>query len=346
MVISRLFVNNDLLYSRVVICIMSTARMQFIETLSHLFHPRRSNNHRPRLLHTDSYFSFIGISIGFAIFIMASKAINPQLGYILGYASDISVNDVVAQTNVQRATAGLPPLTFNATLAQAANAKAQDMFAKQYWAHKSPEGVEPWAFINGSGYTYVAAGENLARDFMNTGEMINAWMGSPTHKANIMNPRYQEIGIAVVNGSLEGMETTLVVQMFGRPTAETPVAQLTPESAEQVIPAAVQPETVAMEIAETKPALPAPEPTPQPVLASSTLPASTIESSITAFSPLQLSKAFAVAILLVLIGTLAYDWFLMQKNKTVRLTGKNTAHIIYFVAIIFIVIVFKGGFVF
>lgn len=319
--------------------------MQIIETFFHLFHPRRSNNHRPRLLHPDSYFSFIGISIGFALFIMASKAINPQLGYILGYASDISVTDVVSQTNAQRATAGLPALTFNTTLSQAANAKAQDMFAKQYWAHKSPEGVEPWAFINDSGYTYIAAGENLARDFMNTTEMMTAWMGSPTHRANIMNPRYQEIGIAVVNGSLEGMETTLVVQMFGRPTTEKPVAQLTPESAAQVVPN-TQPATVAIEVVNNQPEPQVLLATPQPVLASSTLPASNLESPFSAFSPLQLSKSFALAILVVLIGTLAYDWFLMEKNNTVRLTGKNTAHIIYFVVIIFVVIVFKGGFVF
>jgi hypothetical protein len=160
-----------------------------------------------------------------------------------------------------------------------------------------------------------------------------------------MNPRYQEIGIAVVNGSLEGMETTLVVQMFGRPTAEKPVATIPTESAAQVVPAQ-QPETVAIEVTETQPESSAPDATTQPVLASSSVPASNLESAFAAFSPLQLSKAFALALLVVLVGTLAYDWFLMEKNGTVRLTGKNTAHIIYFVVIIFIVIVFKGGFVF
>ena len=64
---------------------MSTARMQIIETLSHLFHPRRSNNHRPRLLHPESYFSFIGVTLGFALFIIASKAINPQMGLNHGH---------------------------------------------------------------------------------------------------------------------------------------------------------------------------------------------------------------------------------------------------------------------
>ena len=91
------------------------------------------------------------------------------------------------------------------------------MFTDQYWAHTAPDGTEPWTFMHQMGYQYVVAGENLARDFGQTDEMVSAWLASPTHRANIMNPKYQEIGIAVIDGVLEGYETTLVVQMFGTP---------------------------------------------------------------------------------------------------------------------------------
>lgn len=327
--------------------------MQITEILSHLFHPRRSNNHRPRLLHNDSYLSIIGLTFGFALFVLLSKAINPQMGFILGYASDISVTDVVAQTNQQRSAAGIGALTLNQTLSNAAAAKAQDMFAKQYWAHQSPEGKEPWAFISEAGYTYVAAGENLARDFMNTPDMVNAWMASPTHKANIMNPRYEEIGIAVVNGNLQGMDTTLVVQMFGRPTTEQAVPQIS-EQAPATTEVTPQ-ETVALNLSESTPqpsatplATPEPTPTPgvQPVLATSVLTASELEPSKAAFSPLQLSKSFALAILIVLVTTLVYDWYIAHTKGVVRMTGKNSAHIIYLIVVAFIIIVFKGGFIF
>ena len=95
------------------------------------------------------------------------------------------------------------------------------MFNKQYWAHTAPDGKEPWDFMSEAGYSYQVAGENLARDFSTTSAMVAAWMASPTHRANIMNGRYTEIGIAVINGTLEGVETTLVVQMFGTPRSST-----------------------------------------------------------------------------------------------------------------------------
>lgn len=317
--------------------------MQLPDMLSHWFHPRRSNNHRPKLLHAESYLSLIGVTVGFALFIFASKAINPQFGYILGYASDISVFDVVAQTNQERAKAGLAALEYDDTLSQAASAKAADMFAKQYWAHQSPEGKEPWAFINEAGYEYIAAGENLARDFMATPEMIDAWMNSPTHKANIMNPRYQEIGIAVVNGTLQGMETTLVVQMFGRPSTGQ-VAQV-PESAGTTEKPQIEEQPLNIEFSDSEKPL-----TSQPVLSTTSINPGTLESTdqtfLTTFSPVQLSKTFALALLIVLIATLAYDWYLAHVRGTVRMVGKNSAHIIFFVSIVFIVLLFKGGYIF
>lgn len=323
--------------------------MQFTETIVRLFHPQRSNNHRPRLLHVESYLSMIGVVIGFTAFVVLSGRFNSRFGNILGYASDISVGDVITYTNAERARAGLPGLTYNERLSQAAAGKAQDMFAKQYWAHQSPDGVEPWAFINGAGYSYIAAGENLARDFNTTPDMVAAWMASPTHAANIMNARYQEIGVAVVNGNLEGIETTLVVQMFGRPNVQQVAAQTTPEAAQtQEIVSVPAAETVV----ETTPVAGSEVNTvadlglPSTVLAEAAVPAGSITPTRALFSPLELTKAFGMSMLLLIVGTLTLDWYVSHKNGTIRLVGKNFAHIIFFTAICFVLILFRGGFVF
>ncbi len=118
-------------------------------------------------------------------------------------------------------------------LAQAAQSKANDMLAKQYFAHNTPSGETPWTFIKAAGYSYVTAGENLAIDFTEAESIQSAWMNSPGHRANIMNKSFQEIGIGIAKGMYNGHQTTIVVQMFGTPIAQkvelpatpTPVAQ-------------------------------------------------------------------------------------------------------------------------
>jgi hypothetical protein len=140
------------------------------------------------------------------------KLANPD---ILGYATDITVEEILNLVNQERTKNRLPPLVLSSELSTAATGKASDMFAKNYWAHISPAGTTPWVFIKDAGYDYLYAGENLARDFNFSKEVVEAWMDSPTHKANIMKPEYTDIGLAIMNGRLNGQETTLVVQEFG-----------------------------------------------------------------------------------------------------------------------------------
>jgi len=144
---------------------------------------------------------------------------------VLGYASDIAVKDLLTYTNVKRKEAGLSELRLNSALTSAAHQKAEDMFKDQYWAHISPDGTEPWDFILGQNYDYIYAGENLAKNFNNSRDVVEAWMKSSSHKENLLSPNYDEIGFAVVNGVMEGYETTLVVQMFAvSEPVYTPVA--------------------------------------------------------------------------------------------------------------------------
>lgn len=134
---------------------------------------------------------------------------------ILGTTSQITASQVIELTNKEREKLGLPLLSQNQELAEAAQKKALNMFSENYWAHFAPSGKTPWDFIADSGYRFSFAGENLAKNFQGSDDVVAAWMNSPTHKENLLNPKYKDIGIAVEDGVLNGQRTALVVQMFG-----------------------------------------------------------------------------------------------------------------------------------
>lgn len=128
---------------------------------------------------------------------------------------------VIEQTNFQRAlnqSTPLQALKENALLDQAAAAKAQDMFKNQYFEHVSPSGVNPGQLVQNFGYNYIVEGENLILgNFSSEKEMVDDWMASPGHRANILNSKFTEIGVAVVKGKYKGENVWIGVQEFGRP---------------------------------------------------------------------------------------------------------------------------------
>lgn len=135
----------------------------------------------------------------------------------------LSVAGVLQWTNANRADGGLAALTINVRLTAAAQAKLKDMFAKQYFEHVSPTGVGPGDLATQAGYAFVVEGENLALgDFGSDKGLLDAWMNSPGHRANIMNASYTQIGIAVGKGVYEGQTTWLAVQEFGKPLSDCP----------------------------------------------------------------------------------------------------------------------------
>jgi hypothetical protein len=178
------------------------------------FLPHPEEKRRATLLLNKSIFTYclLIVSVG-----LIFRLIPVYLPGVLGYASNINSADLLTQTNKKRAEAGLPALSTSDKLASAAQKKGQHMFKKGYWAHVAPDGTEPWDFILGEGYDYVYAGENLAKNFGNSKDVVSAWMNSPSHKQNLMNQNYTDVGYAVVNGVLNGYESTIVVQMFGKP---------------------------------------------------------------------------------------------------------------------------------
>lgn len=127
--------------------------------------------------------------------------------------SSLSMEQIMQLVNADRTQSGLPALNLNSTLNLAAYAHAEDMLSHHYFAHTSPSGVDPWYWMSELGYNYSFAGENLAIGYSNAQELVNSWMGSTDHRANILSPNFSEVGLAVIKGS----DSTLVVQMFGAP---------------------------------------------------------------------------------------------------------------------------------
>jgi len=130
---------------------------------------------------------------------------------------------VIAQTNQQRLANNLSSLSENSVLDQAAAAKANDMLAKQYFEHVSPSGVGPAQLAESVGYNFITYGENLALgNFGGDQDLVGQWMNSPGHRANILNSRFRQIGVAVVKGVYQGETTWLAVQEFGTPASDCP----------------------------------------------------------------------------------------------------------------------------
>lgn len=253
---------------------------------------------------------------------------------ILGFATDISAGQLVSLINQKRAEEGLPLLNLDPELSQAAVGKAQDMFVKDYWAHNSPDGLTPWIFIRNAGYNYLYAGENLAKNFANSEGVVNAWMASPSHRANILKSEYQDVGFAVVNGRLGGEETTLVVQLFGArqkaaiaakppptslkptPTVSSPMTTLTPTPPLALAPAIHEPAATAV--------------------ARFSLPPATFTSvkNRPLLNPFSLTKNTALFLVSFLILVLSLDALLIWRRKTVRFSGHNLAHIFFLTAVV------------
>lgn len=224
--------------------------------LRNWFVPHSGNSHKPHLLRTTGLVVCALVVLAIQVTGNYAKADKLQ---VLSYATAISVGEVISLTNQQRASSGLPALTTNAALNAAASAKAADMFANNYWDHVSPTGVQPWYWFSQAGYNYAYAGENLAKGFNTSAGVVNGWMASPGHRDNILNANYSNIGVAAVNGTLLGEQTTLVVAMYGAPAAAAAPAAPAPAAPPAPATAAEAP-APAPEPAPTEP-VPEPEPT-------------------------------------------------------------------------------------
>lgn len=283
--------------------------MSALKTLQHLFLPHESNNHKAKLIHPSS---LTLIALFLIIFQFGLGLVPKTFPQVLGYASSISPSEVIRLTNEQRKAQGFAPLSENSILDSAALAKGNDMLAKGYWAHFAPDGTAPWSFFSKFGYSYRYAGENLARDFTSADATVNGWMNSPTHKQNILNPNYKEIGIGVVEGKLNGVETTIVVQFFGAKQVATVKKPIPDVRAEGV-------GTVSAVILEDKVSLP------------------------TVVSPFNLTKNISLAIVGIIILVLSVDLLIIRTGRISRISGRTLAHIAYLGMILAVLLILKAG---
>ncbi len=276
-----------------------------LKVLRHLFVPHPHNNHKPKILWSRSLLVLVGL------FIMGRSIVDITIGLrpgVLGYASQIDVSKLVEYTNSNRAKSGAGNVTLNPQLNAAAAAKVDDMFKENYWAHVSPKGTQPWFFISSAGYKYQHAGENLARDFSNSKDVVNAWMASPSHKKNLLDKRYKDMGLAVKDGYINGVETTIVVQLFAVTPSRSSIGKIAADSI-SVNEVLAQDEFI-----------------------------STAE-----ISPLSLSKVWSISFAVLILFALAMDWIFVLRYNLIRISGKTWAHLTFMWFILLAIFVIRQG---
>jgi len=282
--------------------------------LSHLFIPKESNNHRAKVLHHTNLFLTIVFLFLASFFIQTIRVKFPA---VLGIQANISSEELLLLTNQERQKAGVESLVINEKLSQAANAKADDMFTYNYWAHNSPTGNTPWVFIKSSGYKYVYAGENLARGFTAPSDVIKAWMASSDHRANMLSSNYRDVGFAVRLGTLNGEETVLVVEEFGNqymPIAKNKVQEVAP--IQKIVPA----KSINIPLKNVQAIH------KQPLIDISSL-----------------SSNIYYVFILVFIFALLLDMIIVEKKKVMRFVGHNIDHILYLLLVLVLIGIWSKG---
>lgn len=276
-----------------------------MQLLAHWLFPRPSNNYKAKAIRPTGLFVLLVVV---ALFQLSLGQLAKQ-GFILGEKVSFTAEDIIAETNKKREEMGLAPLRIDNSLSQAAAQKGADMLSRDYWAHVSPAGETPWSFFLGSGYQYKYAGENLARDFDSAGDVVRAWMQSPTHRENLLSPKYRDIGVSVVEGDFAGRPAVIVVQHFGTRIGSEFVAFQERGAANTPL----------------------------------SLPETRVQSQI-AVSPFAVGKNFSFLILGFLLAVFALDAAVLYRSGIVRISGRTFAHF-GFLASIAVILFFarKGG---
>ena len=187
--------------------------------ISH-FVPHEGNDFAPRLLRRGAMIMMLGLVLLSFVMTNMQALLWQSSDWLVGAILPAVVVDL---TNKERSVNAAPQLVRNAVLDTAAMMKAEDMAKNSYFSHDSPTGVTPWHWFTAAGYPFVHAGENLAVYFTDSSEVVDAWMASPGHRANIVNADYREIGIGTARGKYNGYDTIFVVQLFGTPAVAAPV---------------------------------------------------------------------------------------------------------------------------
>lgn len=224
------------------------------------FIPHAGNDYHPHAFRHH----WLGL---YGVALVAVKVI--VVGFVGLYAgqvqqSSVNPDNIVRLTNSVRQQNKLLPLTVNSSLTKAAASKAQDMINQHYFAHISPSRVTPWYWFKKAGYSYAYAGENLAIDFIQSEDVVQAWLDSPSHRQNLLSNRFKEIGVATASGEINGAQSIVVVQMFGAPVTKPVVKRVTAPATPKVTKVTIKPKTPTKVLGET--VTPPPETPATPVV--------------------------------------------------------------------------------
>jgi uncharacterized protein YkwD len=190
--------------------------MKYVKHFAKYFIPGKHNQYKPHFFRLAPV--LVTASVITLLFLTAVALDSLVIRSGSSLISAVVSSTLVELTNVDRESNNLHGLAVSPILQQAAQMKANDMAAKSYFSHDSPEGLTPWHWFEAAGYSFSFAGENLAVYFSDSAQLERAWMNSPLHRANILNSYFTEIGIATAKGVYQGRETVYVVQEFGRPS--------------------------------------------------------------------------------------------------------------------------------
>ncbi len=273
--------------------------------LAHLLFPTSSNNYKAKLIKPSGLFGLLTVFL-LVQFLLTSLTKN---GLTLGDQVNFTPEQIIQETNKKRQEVGLPTLRTDDMLMLSARTKGQDMLNKDYWAHAGPNGETPWLFFTQNGYEYKYAGENLARDFDSASEAVEAWISSPTHRENLFSSKYQDIGVAVVEGDFNGKAIVIVVQHFGTRIGIIPPPELTKHIESAPITLAEFPKTQGIEM-----------------------------------SAFDLKRNLSVGILGFLLSVLLVDAIVIYNSKAIRISGRNLAHFGFLASlVIFLILITKGN---
>ena len=311
--------------------------------LHYLLFPKESNNYRAKLLHHST---ILYIIVGLLSLTFFFSFVERNYASVLGISANISTDELVSLVNQERQERGLSPLRLDGQLSEAASLKAQDMFANDYWAHTSPSGMSPWVFIKTAGYEYLYAGENLARGFTESKDVVKAWMESPSHRDNMLSPNYNDIGFSIVSGNLSGEETVLVVEMFGRRFAGAKETQQIQQIA--IVPTAtptisLRNQTLAVTQVEITPTPTLTPLEPTPFQAEQQVVASVKNQPLV--NSKSLSRQASILLLALFLFVFVADIIIIERKKIVRMFSHihTVDHVIFLTIILLIVIAIGRG---
>ena len=186
---------------------------KFFSKIVYSIIPHEKNNNIPHILRAE----VVLVLVVFAGVLFYFNQNNFKIIEKLNLTATVYPAVLADLANKDRLDSGVSGLAWSNTLEKAAKLKAEDMLKNGYFAHVSPTGVSPWHWLGEAGYNFLYAGENLAIDFSESENVERAWINSPTHKENIINKNFTEIGIATAEGVYKGKNTTVVVEFFGEP---------------------------------------------------------------------------------------------------------------------------------